>query len=210
MQNIKPYLTIIVVGTLLLIIFLQRTCTKELVQVSDPEVVIKIDTVYKHITDTVIKKVPVKSIVYIKPDGLQYTSDENIDTCRARFDYLLKQHIARRVYQDTLKIDSLGTIVIQDTVWLNKLHGKRGYIKDYKIPFVTKTIIITNEREPVRQLYIGGNLFGDKNALQLVTPGVLYKTKKDQIYQANLGINFDGTFTYGVGAYWKISFKKQK
>lgn len=209
MQKIKPYLTVITIGVLLLIIFLQRSCTKEVTQVAEPTVVIKTDTVYKHITDTVIKKVPVKTIVYVKPDSPEYASGENIDTCRARFNYLLKQHIARRVYQDTLKLDSLGTIVIRDTVWLNKLYGKRTYIKDYKIPFVTKTITITKEKDPSRQLYIGGNLFGNKNALQLLTPGVLYKTKKDQIYQANVGINFDGTLTYGVGAYWKISFKNK-
>ena len=207
MQKIKPYFNYILVGILVLIIFLQRSCSGDKTVIADPKVEIKYDTVYKHITDTVIKKVPVKSIVYIKPDGPEYTSGENIDTCRARFNYLLKQHITRRVYQDTLKLDSLGTIVVIDTVWLNKL-GKRTKIYDYKIPFVTKTVTITKEKEPVRQLYMGGNIFGDKNALQLVTPGVLYKTKKDQIYQANLGINFDGTFNYGVGAYWKISFKK--
>jgi len=207
MQKIKPYLTYILIGILILIIFLQRSCTSGDVVTADPKVDIKYDTIYKHITDTIIKKVPVKSIVYVKPDGPEYTSGENIDTCRARFNYLLKQHIARRVYQDTLKLDSLGTIVVIDTVWLNKL-GKRTKIYDYKIPFVTKTVTITKEKDPVRQLYIGGNIFGDKNALQLLTPGVLYKTKKDQIYQANVGINFDGTLTYGVGAYWKISFKK--
>lgn len=207
MQKIKPYLTLIVIGALLFIILLQRSCSGTSTEPSEPQVVVKIDTVYKHITDTVIKNVPVKSIVYVKPNGSEYTSGENIDTCRARFNYLLKQHIARRVYQDTLKLDSLGTIVVIDTVWLNKL-GKRTKIYDYKIPFVTKTITITKEKDPVRQLYIGGNLFGNKNSLQLLTPGVLYKTKKDQIYQANVGINFDGTLTYGVGAYWKISFKK--
>jgi len=207
MQKIKPYLTLIVIGTLVLIILLQRSCSGNVVHPSEPQVTVKIDTVYKHITDTVVKKVPVKSIVYVKPDGPEYTSGEHIDTCRARFNYLLKQHIARRVYQDTLKLDSLGTIVVIDTVWLNKL-GKRTKIYDYKIPYVTKTVTITKEKEPVRQLYIGGNLFGNKNSLQLLTPGLLYKTKKDHIYQANLGINFDGSVTYGLGAYWKISFKK--
>lgn len=208
MQKLKPYINYILIGVLVVIILLQRSCSGNDVVIADPKVNIKYDTIYKHITDTIIKKVAVKSIVYIKPDGPQYTSGENIDTCRARFDYLLKQHIVRRVYQDTLKLDSLGTIVVIDTVWLNKL-GKRTKIYNYKIPFVTKTVTITKEKEPVRQIYIGGNIFGDKNTLQLLTPGVLYKTKKDHIYQANVGINFDGVITYGIGAYWKISFKKQ-
>jgi hypothetical protein len=209
MQKLKKYLNLILIGILILIIVLQRSCNSTKIIDHKPEITIKIDTVYKHITDTIVKNVPVKTFVYVKPDGPEYTPSEDIDTCNARFAYLLRQHIAKRVYQDTLKIDSLGTVTVIDTVWLNKL-GKRIYTTNIKIPIVTKTITITKEKEPVRQLYIGGNLFGDKNALQLLTPGILYKTKKDQIYQANVGINFDGTFTYGIGAYWKISFKKQQ
>ncbi len=202
MQKIKPYINYILIGVLVLIILLQRSCSGKDVITADPVVQIKYDTIYKNVHDTVRYTVHHTVHDTIKPDGPEYTSGENIDTCRARFNYLLKQHIARRVYQDTLKLDSLGTIVVIDTVWLNKL-GKRTKIYDYKIPFVTKTVT-----ESVRQLYIGANLFGNKNALQLLTPGVLYKTKKDQIYQANIGINFDGSLTYGIGAYWKISFKK--
>ena len=207
MQQIKSYFNLIVIGILVLIIVLQRSCNGETIIDHKPEVVIQIDTVYKHITDTIIKKVPVKSFVYIKPKGPQYTQSSDIDTCNARFSFLLKQHIARRVYQDTLKIDSIGTVTVIDTVWLNKL-GKRIFTTNIKIPTVTKTITITKEKDPVRQFYVGCNLFGNKNALQLLTPGILYKTRKDQIYQANAGINFDGTITYGIGAYWKISFKK--
>jgi len=207
MKKIKPYINYILIGVLVLIILLQRSCSGDKVVVADPKVEIKYDTVYKHVHDTIQNTVHHTVHDTVKPDGPEYTSGEHIDTCRARFNYLLKQHIVRRVYKDTLKLDSLGTIVVIDTVWLNKL-GKRTKIYDYKTPFVTKTVTITKEKEPVRQLYVGGNIFGDKNALQLLTPGVLYKTKKDHIYQANVGVNFDGTLTYGVGAYWKISFKK--
>jgi len=209
MKQIKSFFNLIVIGILIAIIVLQRSCNSPIIIDNKPEVIIQIDTVYKNVIDTVIKKVPVKTFVYIKPKGPQYTQSSDIDTCNARFGYLLKQHIARRVYQDTLKIDSLGTVTVIDTVWLNKL-GKRTYTTNIKIPTVTKTVVITKEKDPVRQFYVGGNLFGNKNALQLLTPGILYKTKKDQIYQANIGINFDGTFTYGVGAYWKISFRKQQ
>jgi hypothetical protein len=206
MQKLKPYITIILIGILVLIILLQRSCGNKIIN-NQPQVTVKIDTVYKHITDTLVKNVPVKTFVYVKPDGPQYTPGENIDTCRARFNYLLKQHATRRVYQDTLKLDSLGTITITDTIWLNKLL-KRTYTQDIKIPIVTKTVTITKEKNPVRQLYVGGNLFGDQTKLQLFTPGILYKTKQDHIYQINAGINFNGTITYGFGAYWKISFKK--
>ena len=102
-----------------------------------------------------------------------------------------------------MKLDSLGTVVIRDTVWLNKLYGKREYTKNYKIPFVTKTI--TKKEDPKRQLYVGGNAF--MNNTILLTPGLIYKDKKDRVFQANVGIGFDGSINYGIGTYWKIKLK---
>jgi len=146
-------------------------------------------------------------VEYIKPEGPEYTPGEHIDTCTARFNYLLKQHSAIRTYKDTIALDSLGTITVIDTVWLNKLK-ERTYIKNYKIPLVTKTTTIIKQPDPKRQFFIGGNLFGDTNKLQSISPGVIYKDKKDRVYQANIGVNFDGQIIYGVGTYWKLNFKK--
>lgn len=194
----------LLIGILVAIIFLQRSCNGKQIS-STPEPIITTDTIWKTTHDTVYKNVTIVKEEYIKPEGEQYNSGETIDTCKARFQNLLKEHIVRRVYSDTLKLDSLGTIVVRDTVWLNKLYGKRSYTKDYKIPFVTKTII--KPEPPKRQLYIGGNLFGNTNSIQSITPGLLYKNKKDQIYQVNVGISTNGDIIYGVGGYWKIKLK---
>ena len=196
----------VVIVVLVAIIILMRSCESTIIP-KEPVVITKYDTIWKETHDTITKEVEVVKIKYVKPEGPQYTPGENIDTCRARFNYLLKQHIARRTYKDTIALDSLGTITVIDTVWLNKL-GKRTYIKDYKIPLVTKTITIIKQPDPKRQLYIGGNLFGDKTTLQSFTPGVLYKDRKDRIYQANVGVNFDGTLIFGLGTYWKINLNK--
>jgi hypothetical protein len=197
----------VVIVVLVAIIILMRSCESTFIP-KEPVVITKYDTIWKETHDTITKEVEVVKIKYVKPEGPQYTPGENIDTCRARFNYLLKQHIARRTYKDTIALDSLGTITVIDTVWLNKL-GKRTYIKDYKIPLVTKTITIIKQPDPKRQLYIGGNLFGDKTTLQSFTPGVLYKDRKDRIYQANVGVNFDGTLIFGLGTYWKINLNKK-
>ena len=197
----------IIIGILVAIIFLQRSCSS-VDSPQEPTVITKTDTIWKEIHDTITKEVEVVKIEYIKPKGPEYTPGEHIDTCRARFAYLLKQHSARRVYKDTIKLDSLGTITVIDTVWLNKLKD-RTYIKDYKIPLVTKTNTIIKQADPKRQLYIGGNLFGDKNQIQLFTPGLIYKDRKDRVYQLNAGFNFDGSITFGLGAYWKINFNKK-
>jgi len=173
-----------------------------------PIVITKYDTIWKKTHDTIIKKVNVTHIEYRAPKDINYTPTENIDTCKARYSYLLKKHFALYTYKDTIVLDSLGTITIVDTVWMNKLKD-RTYVRNYKIPLVTKTLTIIKQQDPKRQLYIGGNLFGDKRTLQLITPGLLYKDRKDRIYQANVGVNFDGSLTFGLGMYYKINLNKK-
>lgn len=184
----------IVIVALVIVIILMRSCS----DVDSKETTyVKTDTIWKETKDTITKNVKVVSVKYIPVKETIFTS---IDTCN-------KEYNRQTVYRDTIKIDSIGDIKIIDTVFQNRL-GKRTILKDYKIPLVTKTITIIKAQQPNRQLYIGGNLFGDRRTPQMITPGLLYKDRKDRVYQVNVGVNFDGTFTYGLGAYWKIKLKK--
>jgi hypothetical protein len=203
MIDIKKYFSVIIILALVIIILLQRSC-KGNSAINTPTIETKIDTIWKVKHDTITNNVKVDHVIHVPvPADPQYQPSQNIDTCNARFNKVLKDMLFQTVYKDTLKLDSLGTITIIDTVFMNKLL-KRIKIYDYKIPVVTKIVTITKHDEPKRQLYIGGNMFGDRSKIQLVTPGILYKTKQDHIYQVNIGINFDGSITYGLGAYWKI------
>lgn len=188
------YILIII---LIVIIILMRGCNSKTISEA-PTVTTQYDTIWKKTHDTIIKKVTITNTKYITPDIPVFT---NVDSCN-------KQYNRQTTYKDTIKLDSLGTITVIDTVFQNKLK-ERTIFKDYKIPLVTKTVTIIKQPDPKRQLYIGGNLFGDKTNIQLFTPGLLYKNKKDQIYQVNVGVNFDGTLTYGVGTYWKINLNKK-
>lgn len=199
----KIKLSYLVIIVLVVIIILQRSCSEKHVN----DVSVKTDTIWKHTHDTVYKDVKIVEKIFVKPENVNYYPGETIDTCKARFQNLLKEHLVRTVYSDTLKLDSLGTIVVRDTVWINKLYGKRSYTKNYKIPQVTKTITITKQEEPKRQLYVGLNAFANRNDITAFSPGFIYKTKKDHIYQASIGVSFDGTVTYGFGTYWKIKIK---
>jgi hypothetical protein len=197
-QNRIPYYLIV---SLIAIIILQRSCSNNITE--EPKETVVTDTIWKTTKDTVFKTVNAVKTEYITIDKEEYKPGESIDTCKTRFNNLLKEHLVRTVYSDTLKLDSLGTVVIRDTVWLNKLYGKREYTKNYKIPFVTKTI--TKKEDPKRQLYVGGNAF--MNNTILLTSGLIYKDKKDRVFQANVGIGFDGSINYGIGTYWKIKLK---
>jgi hypothetical protein len=205
-QLIEKYFTTALIVILVLIILLQRSCSGK---IHANSVVTHTDTVWKTKVDTVLKTVTKVSKIHIKvPSKPEFEPGNNLDTCKVRLNTLSEKYMEKTIYIDTLKLDNLGTVQIIDTVWQNQLYGKRRYIKDIQIPTVEKTITITKDPEPVRQVYIGGSLFGDKTKLQLINPGILYKTKKDHIYQVGIGINFNGTMTYNAGAYWKISFKK--
>jgi hypothetical protein len=195
----------IIIACLVAIILIQRSCDK--IEIAGDTTEVKVDTIYKHVHDTITKEVTVYKKQYVHINKPEYYPGETIDTCKARFQNLLKEHLVRTIYTDTLQLDSLGTIVIRDTVWINKLYGKRGYIKDYKIPQITKTITITKQEEPKRQLYVGLNGFINRIDITAFSPGFIYKTKKDHIYQASIGVDFNGTITYGFGTYWKIKIK---
>lgn len=206
-EQIKKYFNYAIIIGLIIIIFLMYTCKgNSFISSPDPKIETRYDTVFKHITDTVQHDVHIKDIVYVKSDGEpQYTYNDTF--CKQRFNNLVKEFLRKTTYEDTLRIDSVGYVIIVDTVFKNKL-GERLYFKDLHIPTVTKTVTITKQADPKRQLYVGGNLFGNSSELQLVAPGLIYKDKKDRVYQVNCGINNQGNIYYGAGMYWKIKLHK--
>lgn len=186
----------IIIAVLVAIIIFLRACDDTVVSGKDT-IYVKTDTIYKETKDTITKNVKVSSVKYVPVKEYIFKS---IDTCN-------KEYNRQTVYRDTIALDSIGKITILDTVFQNRL-GKRTVFKDYKIPLITKTVTIIKAQQPKRQLYIGGNLFGGRGQLQSATAGLIYKDKKDRIYQINGGVNADGKIILGAGAYWKINLKK--
>lgn len=186
-MNRLPYIVIVV---LIAVILIMRSCSGEYIDFPD-KVTVKTDTVYKEIHDTITKSVNIESIRYV--DGPKFVS---LDTCNRAYN-------RQTVYRDTIAIDSIGSITVLDTVFQNKLLN-RTVFKDYRIPTVTKTITITKTQPAKRQLYAGGNLFLNGSQLQSVTPGLIYKDRRDRVYQISAGVDANGSIIYGAGMYWKI------
>ena len=105
-------------------------------------------------------------------------------------------------------IDTFGKIYVYDTVQFNTL-GNRGIVKNYTIPIITRYVKVPSA--PKRQLYIGGGLDGtyiNKTPnINVAKAGLLFKTKKDQIYGASVGVSVNGYLVYGIQSYWKIKLK---
>jgi len=157
----------------------------------------KADTVYikKLVPYTVIKTVPTK----------EYIPSDDCDSLKQQYISIRDSYINKVVYKDSTKVTGFakGNIVITDTLQFNKI-ANRKWEFNLEIPEVVKTITIIEKEKPKRQLYYGANLFSTNEALRAFTPGLIYKTKKDQIYQLNAGIEFTGNFIFGIGTYYKF------
>ena len=192
---------VIVIAALLFIVAAQhKGC-------NTPE--IKADTVTLHDTtwlthdSLIVKKLKVKEIIH---DTLppEYIADTNYPKLKAQYDALVIAHLAKKVYADTVKLDTLGYVTVADTVHKNELQN-RSYKYNYKIPTVTVTTIITKQAPPKGALFFGGGFTNTKQLeLQTIQGGVLYKTKKDKIFGLHIGLNNNSQVIYGVSSYWKI------
>lgn len=162
------------------------------------------------------------SLIYSKPlpakiihDSLfiagktEYLADTNYAALKIQFDNLVKMYTALAIYVDSVKLDTLGYVSVTDSVRENKLIG-RAWKYNYKIPFVTKTVTITNQAPSKAQLYIGGGVNTTQTlGLQSAEAGLLLKTKADKVYGIKAEADIHGNISYGFQTYWKIG-KKNK
>jgi len=174
--------------------------------------------VLKHTIDTIeVEKVKVvtkkgEDIVHevIDVDTLVLKELVNVDSAA-----ILRDYLAKVVYKDTLVLDGgLGTIALTDTITKNRILGRTWDAK-VKERIIKEELIV---KEPARnQLYYGLNAgFNKEDYVSAVGAGLILKTKKDKIYNLNIGVNnrtIDGTngsFSpyVGFGTYWKIKVKK--
>jgi hypothetical protein len=151
----------------------------------------------------IVKKLKIKQIIH---DTLpaEYIADTNYPKLKAQYDALVIAYLVKNLYTDTVKIDTLGYVAVTDTVHKNEIHG-RSYKYNYKIPTITVTNTITKQAPPKGALFIGGGVTGNKNGLELLQGGLLYKSKRDKMFGLNIGINGNNQLVYGVNSYWKIN-----
>jgi hypothetical protein len=199
---------LIIVG-LTAFIFFNRGCEKGS-GIKGPDTLVVHDTTWQIHDKTIIKEVPVLKEIPVSHEVLvkTYQADTNYPGLKKQYEELVKKYASRRVYRDSVKVGTHGYIEVIDTVGENKL-GKRTTKDNFKIPIVKETMTITKYAEPTRQLYVGGGVNSTSlTNFRSVEAGLLYKTKKDQIFGAKVAVAVDGSVTYGVSSYWKVKLKK--
>lgn len=205
----KDKLVGIVIVSLVGLVFFQRGCDKPS-EDKGPDTLVVHDTAWQVHEKTIVKQVPFLKEVPVSHEVLvtKYQADTSYPKLKAQYEELAKRYASKRVYKDSVKIGTYGNIFLTDTVHENSL-GRRTVKENYKIPEVTKTVTITKYAEPTRQLYVGGGINATSlSSFRSVEGGILYKNKRDQILGAKVGINTDGSVTYGIQSYWKVKLKK--
>jgi hypothetical protein len=185
-KNIQTLLVVVLAALL----FLQRGCSST--PPVEPEVITEVVTQWDTIKVTKKEYVP----KYIRKTVVE------IDTFSVPIDTIsiLKDYYAKYFYTDTIKIDTLGTIVINDTVTRN-LISIRDVQSNIFIPTTTITNTIYLKK---RELFGGVSVSSSPTAIQNLNGELLFINKKRQAYGIGAGINNQFQPVYTVRMYWKI------
>jgi len=185
-KNIQTLLVVVLAALL----FLQRGCSST--PPVEPEVITEVVTKWDTVKIEKIEYVPkiVEKVVV------------NIDTFSAPIDTVtvLKDYYAKYFYTDTIQIDTLGSIVINDTITRNLIS-----MRDVQSNIFIPTTTITNTIYLYKREFYGGISVGTTNqAVQNINGELLYINKKRDAYGFGVGLNPQWQPVYTVRMYWKI------
>jgi hypothetical protein len=185
-KNIQTLLVVVLAALL----FLQRGCSST--PPVEPEVITEVVTKWDTLKVTEKEYVP----KYIRKTIV------DIDTFQAPIDTvsILKDYYAKYFYTDTIKIDTLGTIIVNDTVTRNLIS-----MRDVQSNIFIPTTTITNTVYLYKREFYGGISVGATNqAVQNINGELLYINKKRDAYGFGVGLNPQWQPVYTVRMYWKI------
>jgi hypothetical protein len=185
-KNIQTLLIVV----LAVLLFLQRSCSST--PPVEPKVITEIvthwDTVKVETTEYVPKIVE-KVVVDID------TFSTPIDTVS-----VLKDYYAKYFYTDTIQIDTLGSIIINDTITRNLIS-----MRDVQSNIFIPTTTITNTVYLYKREFYGGVSVGaNQQMIQNINAELLYVNKKRQAYGFGVGVNSEFQPIYTGRLYWKI------
>lgn len=163
------------------------------------------DTTWKIHDSIVVKKVPVLKEVIVKVASRpEMLPDTNYATLKRQYMALLQLYLNKVVYSDTIKVGTYGYIAVLDTIAENKLAYRKTQ-ENYKIPVVKETKTITKYNPPVRNLFVGGGITTSNSlGIRGIEAGIIYKTKKDALFNAKASVDLNGSPLYGFGYYYKL------
>jgi hypothetical protein len=185
-DNIQTLLIVVLV-----IVILMKSCGEKNIE---SQVITKTKIEYI----SVEKKVP----QYVPQWKTRIKTEINIDTFLTKIDTsaILNDYYSKYYYEDTLSLDTLGYVLVKDTISKNNITSRNI---DYKvlIPKITieKTILINK-----REFYTGFGISGNTQQLNYIGTELLYKTKNKQAFGLGIGVNQNFIPVVSGRMYWKL------
>ena len=185
-KNIQTLLIVVLV----VLLFLQRSCSST--SVPEPKVITETVTKWDTVSITKTEYIPKWKT---RIETIHDTIPSSIDTVA-----ILKDYYAKYFYTDTIQIDTLGSIVINDTITRNLIS-----MRDVQSNIFIPTTTITNTIYLYKREFFGGISVGTTNqAVQNINGELLYINKKRDAYGFGVGLNPQWQPVYTVRMYWKI------
>lgn len=158
----------------------------------DPEVITEIEWKY----DTLI----VDSIVYVPKWKTKIINTTDTFFTPADTIKIVENYLTKYFYQDTLNLDTLGYVVVNDTIYKNQI-----YTRNINYSLTIPTLQITNTiYKNKTEWYFGLGVAGRTSQLNYIGGELLLRTKKSQIYKLGLGVNQDFNPVISGGMYWRL------
>ncbi len=195
----KKYLDMIIVA--LLVVILLQMCKKPLdttttIVYSDTIWVKKDSTIYSN-PKLIIREGSVDSVIL-----KEYLPDTNYNKLLAQYNSLVTNYLTKNVYEDSLKIDSVGYVYVKDEVMSNALTG-RTYNYNLTYPIIHDSVV--KYAAPQREFYFGGGIQGFQGGvIRTFNTGLLYKDKKQRIYILSGTVDNENKLGAQLQTYWKL------
>lgn len=204
----KNTITALIIGTLLLIIIIEKACTPIIEKQKKDTISVVTNIVYVPVHDTIYTK---PKIITRRLPSLplppEYLPDTNYAALHKQYEKLVIAHLTENVYVDKLILDSLGSITVIDTTQFNKLK-KRKYTLNLRIPRIIDSIFVVNPAPLKRQLYAGVGITSTQLLGTLGLRGsLLYKDKKDNIFSPSVTVTTNGAVMFGIDTYFKFKLR---
>ena len=191
-KNIQTLLIVVLAAVL----FLQRGCSST--PPVEPKVITEVVTQWDTIKVEQTKYVPqIIEKVVIDID----TFSTPIDTVS-----VLKDYYAKYFYTDTIQLDTLGSIIVNDTITRNLIS-----FRDVQSNIFIPTTTITNTTYLYKREFFGGISVGgminpvqNESPINYISGELMYVNKKRNVYGFGLGVDNNFLPIISGRLYWKI------
>jgi len=198
----------IVLMLLLSLIYLQWV-NKEQKQAKEPLQIVKRDTVFMDIRNytNIVPKLVERIPYLITESETRYFPDTNYAKLVQQYHNLVEELLAKHIYIDTLRIDSIGYVQVNDTISNNRVLG-RSYLSNLSYPIITNTVYQPEPKKAMLYWGVGMQMNNIFNVNSLSTGGI-YKFKNDFMLGGNIGMSQNGKTIFGMQGYWPLSIKNK-